>query len=156
MCISFTTSSLVILLYIAIRIGVIKFGAYFLFWFGPILAVFILLFLKDRRKVFIDFFQPGVVFYCLMSYIILYLSFDMKVYSWDEFSHWALCTKELVTLNELPKGTTNLLLPFYPIGSAIFQYFGYINTINTEFELDKLNRWPKPVLIVVELPVNDP
>lgn len=78
---------------------------------------------KSYRNFISNLITPASVFLALITAFSVYSIIGIKVYGWDEFSHWGSCVKRMYYHNGL---CTDFSLgadfPSYPPAMAIFQY----------------------------------
>ena len=108
--------------------GMLSWTVKALFFFG-IISFFILGFLFLRvwcHKKDLTELVPLLWTLCpflLFSICAIFLMRNRFLYSYDDFSHWGLVAKILLTESRLPVSTDNLMFPSYPLGSASFICF---------------------------------
>ena len=122
----FVISFIAIMEYFASFVGILLPMTYIIFG-GGLMSLLASLYLR-RKSSLVDFakdlFQPGLVIFFLSILVIYPFSKPVFVSSYDEFSHWALYTKYLITYDRIPTNTS--VVPFFflpPIGSLVQYYF---------------------------------
>lgn len=122
-----TCSSIVLVLFLSGILGVLNIGVYFvlaatgILWIGSLVHI---IKKKTWKKFMVDFITPGFFVFIIIYFMLSFLSRDMMVTEWDEFSHWADIVKVMVTINDF--GTNpdaGSLFASYTPGIALFQYF---------------------------------
>lgn len=67
---------------------------------------------------------PGTVFFGVMAVFLLFLLYGSEYTRYDNFSHWALIVKVMLTNNRLPNFQDSIIsFQSYPPGSACFIYY---------------------------------
>ena len=79
--------------------------------------------------------SKGTVFFVLVSIYLAFLLYGRKFIHYDDFSHWALVVKQIVTFSKFPNfDSYGILFPSYPLGSASFiYYFAKLSGIESEW-----------------------
>lgn len=77
---------------------------------------------KKAERSFI--LSPALLVFLSLSVIGLALSFDLVSFISDEYSHWALVSKEVLRIDSLPNASTVVKYRDYPPAIALFLYFG--------------------------------
>ena len=108
-----------IVLYVFALCGALYPGVWFTCAIG--LAGFVFCCVKPVR--FRALLDPGVLFFTAFSVIVAIVCSKMILGLYDNYTHWALITKEMALTNALPREGTMLTMTNYPPASAIYQYF---------------------------------
>ena len=78
------------------------------------------------RRMPVSFWIPGISMICLIlgSLIFLVIVADQNLIHYDNFSHWALIVKYLLSIGKYP-GVSDALISFkdYPPGTAVWIYY---------------------------------
>ena len=123
----FTTSMLACLTYIFALAGFLKYASVTLLSIGYILliiwAIKALQEYKQNAVQFRDIDFSGIAIFLSLYFIFFMVSRNLSLFSYDEYSHWALAVKELLYYNQLPTSKTALTVFYYPPFPALFQYF---------------------------------
>lgn len=92
----------------------------------PVAGIFCII--KERKRLFRDVriyvLTPGFLFFSVTMCIMLPWTMQMKINSWDEFSHWGTVIKNFWFLNDfanLENSTTSF--KGYPPAASIFAWF---------------------------------
>lgn len=90
-----------------------------------ILFVGCFLFVINISKVNIQtVFSPGISVFAVSTIILLVACKFIDFYVWDNYSHWALIVKNMLSTNRFPNfEDTMIIFQSYPTGSASFIYF---------------------------------
>jgi hypothetical protein len=67
--------------------------------------------------------EPGIVILFLCALFLWFRVNHAAYYNWDEFSHWAVVTREILRLDGLPLATSPMQFPAFAPGAALFQYY---------------------------------
>lgn len=114
----------IIVLYIASLLGFLYGTAIAMFLIGIILFILNLFKHKNDSKIrlfSLDLARIWMIGYFLIFSIILLQS---SLVHYDNFSHWALIVKYLITEASLPTAATGIVsFTSYPIGSSLFVYY---------------------------------
>lgn len=122
---AFSILGIIGILYLSGLFGNLEIGFYsviILFIFSFIYWLYLLT--KNRTQAAAIIFTPGLFAFCIFEIIVLFGHQGRLFSSWDEFSHWGLVIKNMVTLNQLgnaPNATT--VFRGYPPAVSLFSYF---------------------------------
>lgn len=80
-------------------------------------------------------FSAATVFFCLGSIFFIFILYGRKFVHYDDFSHWALVVKSIISTDRFPTYKDYLItFDSYPLGSASFiYYFVTISGISAEW-----------------------
>lgn len=113
----------ILVLYIASLIGFLYGAAIVMFLVGLVLFIFYFFRYKDyfiSRLFSLDLIRIWMIGYFFVFSIILLQS---NLVHYDNFSHWGLIVKYLITEASLPTATGIISFTSYPIGSSLFVYY---------------------------------
>ena len=87
-------------------------------------AFFVLL---SRKKIHVAALSLCGVCFAAGAAAFVWLTLNLKLVHYDNFSHWALIVKYLLSADQLPSVDTELI-PFrdYPPGSSLFIYYTHV------------------------------
>ncbi len=133
LCLWAAVSGLMGALYLAGLAGALKPAAHGLFWLGLALSGW-LGWLGPRRHIGFwgDFLTPGAVLFLLFSLLFHLVLPDAALQLWDEFSHWAVATKELLATHALPGPGGAIMFKEYPVGVNLLHYWAAVNSTDSE------------------------
>lgn len=91
---------------------------------GGLAGSVIFLILLCRKKIRFPGLSLCGVCFAAGTAVFVWLTLDLKLVHYDNFSHWALIVKYLLSADQLPGADTELI-PFrdYPPGSSLFIYY---------------------------------
>lgn len=91
---------------------------------GGLAGSVIFLILLCRKKIRFPGLSLCGVCFAAGTTVFVWLTLDLKLVHYDNFSHWALIVKYLLSADQLPGADTELI-PFrdYPPGSSLFIYY---------------------------------
>lgn len=118
-----TVALQVSVLFFAGLLNILPEATYTLYAFGIIYCVYS--FIKRKGKDFFSFYlKPCYIFLALASaYAIVYLQGKSFV-SYDDFSHWGLVVKQMLSKNRFPNfEDTVIFFQEYPLGSSVYIYY---------------------------------
>lgn len=122
-----TCGNIVMLLFLAGILQILKQGVYFILIISAILWIFSfvqLLKTKEWLQFLKNMITPASVVFLALYMILSVLNRDMLVHEWDEFSHWADIVKIMVNTDAFGTAPdSGALFASYPPGMALFQYF---------------------------------
>jgi hypothetical protein len=119
----FLFASITCLVFGAGLLNVMPIVVYLIFSVGLILfIVFVIMFTKKKYQ-YKELLAPGVIFFILLSTVLVFWLKGLLLIHYDNFSHWGLIVKEMFRVDGLPDGTTTITFRNYPPGSAVFVYF---------------------------------
>lgn len=98
--------------------------AAFLLYAGGLFLFFYCLFQIRKGRFFLG--KPGMFEICFISIaaFFLFLSLLLKLQHYDNFSHWAVIVKYMLTADQFPSvGDTLIAFKDYPPGISVFLYF---------------------------------
>ena len=99
-------------------------AAAFLLYAGGLFLFFYCLFQIRKGRFFLG--KPGMFEICFLSIaaFFLFLSLLLKLQHYDNFSHWAVIVKYMLTADQFPSvGDTLIAFKDYPPGISVFLYF---------------------------------
>ena len=118
-------------IYIFSLINLMMVGSIIIYILGIVLLIFYIC--KLKKEFFIKIFQFNILFPLLLLAFFSILIRNLHMLHFDNFSHWAVIVKQLISLNSLPNASNILTSYFeYPPGSAYFIYFLCFFTNNSE------------------------
>lgn len=118
-----TVCGMSLVLYIGGLLGALKGTAYIIFFIGILCMVYIGV-LTVRQK--IRFKKPCLAMVCLGigSVVFLLLVKKQNLLHYDNFSHWALIVKYLISTGKYPDAADTLIsFKDYPVGTSVFIYY---------------------------------
>ncbi|MDE5053270.1 hypothetical protein NDK25_13595 [Niallia taxi] len=119
----FLFASITCLVFGAGLLNMMPLVVYLIFSVGLILfIVFVIRFTKIKYQ-YKELLAPGVIFFILLSTVLVFWLKGLLLIHYDNFSHWGLIVKEMFRVDGLPDGTTTITFRNYPPGSAVFVYF---------------------------------
>lgn len=125
-------SALMSALYLAALAGALHPAAVALFW-GGLAALALGAWLGRRRPGFWPrFLSPGAVIFLGLSLAFALAGSGVTLQFWDEFSHWAVATKELLVTHALPGAQGALIFKEYPVGVNLAHYWAAVNVADRE------------------------
>ena len=111
-------------LYLAAVAGLLQPAAWFLLVGGLLCIVLCVGFSARLGKQFwLSFLTPGVVIALTLSIAFCLLYPDLSLQHGDEFSHWAVVSKEMSITNSLPGLNGAVMFKDYPPGSSLIHYW---------------------------------
>ena len=113
-------SALIILLYIGSLLGFMRQTAFGLASIGLLLLIAELMILKRLEN--FPFSLP-IMLFIFMPALYWLIHAESRPMFWDEYSHWGIYVREMVSTHQLWSIETNSVHPNYPPGTAIWQYF---------------------------------
>ena len=92
--------------------------------------------LRRLRVAFVDFFrfvsQPSIAVFAFVSLVFWFSLLGYTFSTWDEFTHWARCSRHFIEHHRLPAGFSDGFLHVsYPPAGAVFHYFVYTNVTSS-------------------------
>lgn len=130
---SFPLATVVIIdiIYIFSLINLMMVGCIIIYILGIVLLIFYIR--KFKKEFFTKIFQVNILFPLLLLVFFSILIRNLHMLHFDNFSHWAVIVKQLISLNSLPNASNVLTSYFeYPPGSAYFIYFFCFFTNSSE------------------------
>ncbi len=119
----FLFASITCLVFCAGLLNVMPIVVYLIFSVGLILfIVFVIMFTKKKYQ-YKELLAPGVIFFILLSTVLVFWLKGLLLIHYDNFSHWGLIVKEMFRVDGLPDGMTTITFRNYPPGSAVLVYF---------------------------------
>ncbi len=107
-------------LYVFGIFGILRAGAVTLFALGLLALGYHLV---SKREVFKELLSPAILFFVLTTAALVIYSLNTTPYSYDNFTHWCVITKELYNTNALPVEGTMVTFTNYPPATALYEYF---------------------------------
>lgn len=88
-----------------------------------------------RRDSICALISPGTSFFAVGSIVMAALLFRAKFVHYDNFSHWAIVVKQMLTTNRFPNfSDVNIRFQSYPLGSSCFIYYiAKVSGLSTEW-----------------------
>jgi len=126
----FVISLIICALNVAGLLGALKPAADIIYMSGffayPVVLIASLIFRKTKHKQGWLFLSPAFLLLVLFTVALIFLLKDMHLSHYDNFSHWALAVKEMLSLNAMPNTASAALMDFtgYPLGASLFIYYG--------------------------------
>ena len=118
-------------IYIFSLINLMMVGCIIIYILGIVLLIFYIC--KFKKEFFTKIFQVNILFPLLLLAFFSILIRNLHMLHFDNFSHWAVIVKQLISLNSLPDASNVLTSYFeYPPGSAYFIYFFCFFTNSSE------------------------
>ena len=115
-------SCLVLSLYSSAGLGFLQ-QASIVFWIlGCILLISILGYSRYRESIK-SFSYKGLLAYLALLSVAYLLLIKRSLTAWDDFSHWALVSKDLINANKLAGENSIVVFKDYPPGGALYSYF---------------------------------
>ncbi len=120
-------------LYLASLAGFLRPAALALFW-GGLAAWAPGAWLARRRGpgTWAGFFTPGAALFVVLGLAFALAFPQLSLQLWDEFSHWAVATKELLATDALPGAAGALIFKEYPVGVNLVHYWAAVNIADRE------------------------
>lgn len=76
--------------------------------------------------------QPCIAVFAFVSLAFWFSLLGYTFSAWDEFSHWARCSRHFIEHHRLPAGSSDgVLFGGYPPAGAVFHYFVYTNVTSS-------------------------
>jgi hypothetical protein len=125
-------SGLLSALYLAGLAGMLHPAAVALFWGGLMALVLGAWLGRGRPGFWARFLSPGAVVFLGLSLAFALGCSQITLQFWDEFSHWAVATKELLVTNALPGAQGALIFKEYPVGVNLVHYWAAVNIADRE------------------------
>lgn len=117
---AFTTIILVLALFISSLLNILVIMSLIIYILGFINLIHNI---KKYKKSFLKINYKLVIVILFLAYLTI-LGYNLKITSYDNFSHWALIVKQLFTYNTLPSFEHNLVdFTSYPPASSLFIYY---------------------------------
>ncbi|EDP67444.1 hypothetical protein CAT7_10525 [Carnobacterium sp. AT7] len=114
----------IIVLYIASLLGFLSGTAIAMFLIG--LLLFSVNLFRDKNDSKIRLFSLDLTRIWMIGYFLIFsvILLQSSLVHYDNFSHWAVIVKYLITEASLPTATTGIIsFTSYPIGSSLFVYY---------------------------------
>jgi hypothetical protein len=67
-------------------------------------------------------FRPEIAIPLMLCVAMVWRLHDATFVAWDDFSHWALASREMLARHRLPDAATILQMPWYPPAINLFHY----------------------------------
>jgi len=120
----FVVCSIPSLLYVFAIFNLLSLGAHILFYTGLIfMAGYIFICWKEKNIPYREIFSPGIVYFIFCFIFLYFVCRNLSHSRWDEFSHWALATKNLILTSRLVTAESAVIYKSYPPATALFHYF---------------------------------
>lgn len=116
-------SSITVLMFFAGLLNILVFTTYSLFIIGIVLFIAGLFMIYKHKLSVARLYSPAIVFFSLLTVVFVLLLHNSIFVYYDNFSHWALIVKEMITKDILPDDSTIITYRNYPPGTALFIYF---------------------------------
>ena len=113
-------SALILLLYIGALLGFMRHTAFSLTGIGLLLLIYELRSLKRLGKFPLT---TPILLFIFIPVIYWLIHSESRPLFWDEYSHWGIYIREMVSTHQLWTIETNAAHPDYPPGNALWQYF---------------------------------
>lgn len=95
---------------------------------------------KEKKLLLNNIFNENFVIFSLMYLIIIYLTYGMQCYIWDEFTYWGDCVKAMFIYNDISTNPElGVIFQSYPPAMPLMQYF--IERINSIFFSGEFIEW---------------
>lgn len=101
--------------------GFLKAGSFAVTLFG--LAALLWCVLRERGSLLREILDPGVLFFVFYAGFMLVLNRHHVLTGYDNFTHWAVITKEMYLTDALPRAGTMVTFTNYPPATALYQYY---------------------------------
>lgn len=119
-------SFIIITVYVFGIFNILWFGGYAVFYIGILLLGFELY--KHLNSAITFFTSTPFVLFVGLSSIYVMLFSDATFFFWDEYSHWGIYVKEMLSLGEFYNAHSAGAHLRYPPAAAIIEYFMSLNT----------------------------
>lgn len=116
-------STITVVLFIAGLLNILVFATYIIFFLGLIIFLTMLIKIYKSKLSLIQLWSPGILFFTFLVFIFVLLLHNSMLTYYDNFSHWGLIVKEMITKDTLPDDSTIITYRNYPPGTAIFIYY---------------------------------
>lgn len=116
-------ATITILMFIAGLLNILVLMTYFLFILGIILFFIISFRIYKYNLPLTQLWNPGIVFFSSLTVVFVLLLHNSIFIYYDNFSHWSLIVKEMITKDILPDDSTIITYRNYPPGTALFIYY---------------------------------
>ena len=113
-------SALILLLYIGALLGFMRHTAFSLTGIGLLLLIYELRNLKRLGEFPLT---TPILLFIFIPVIYWLIHSESRPLFWDEYSHWGIYIREMVSTHQLWTIETNAAHPDYPPGNALWQYF---------------------------------
>ncbi len=107
-------------LYVFGILGLLRLGALIVFALGLLALAYCLVQKRDGFKALLS---PAILFFAVTSSVLVIYSLNTTPYSYDNFTHWCVITKEIYLTNALPVEGTIVTFTNYPPATALYEYF---------------------------------
>ncbi|WP_414838659.1 hypothetical protein [Carnobacterium sp. TMP28] len=71
----------------------------------------------------VSFLTPGMYYFFIFTVYLAFFLNGAKFVAYDDFSHWGLVAREILSTNKFPNFESLIVFQSYPTGSASFIYF---------------------------------
>lgn len=115
-----TLSSCILILFLSAQIGCLAAASRGLLWLG---VCFFFLFLCRDRQAFDYWKHPGFCFFLLLSLGIAIAGYGKTPDQYDNYTHWALITKEMYQTDALPVADSLVTFINYPPATGLWGYY---------------------------------
>ncbi|MCA9766406.1 MAG: hypothetical protein KC455_08305 [Carnobacterium sp.] len=76
-----------------------------------------------NKELTVSFLTPGMYYFFIFIAYLAYFLNGARFVAYDDFSHWGLVAREIITNNKFPNFESLIVFQSYPTGSASFIYF---------------------------------
>ena len=149
------SSSLVVTLFFSAWLGILWQVTFLLIAFGVAITIY-------ETKIIFLIVRPGMVLKeAFVSPIMLHLVMTIALLAiltlnkaelafWDDFTHWAVVSKDIFTRDAFPVSVTGAFFGDYPPGTALFHYFFlFANGLNDRgVYSEQLAMWAQGILVI--------
>ena len=76
------------------------------------------------KQLIMSMVTPGFAVFCILFALLMLGDYGMLSTGWDDFSHWQLCVRKMMKLNDFAANpASGIYYQSYPPAMALFQYF---------------------------------
>ena len=97
--------------------------------------------LSDRRDKQSPLLRPEILAYLCGCIILWWKLHGAEFNSWDDFGHWGLSSRELLTTDQLPGENSLVMYKDYPPASTLFHYFCLLWAPPSDGNIMTANSW---------------
>ena len=78
----------------------------------------------EGKRLIKSMITPAFVIFCVLFALLMLGDYGMLSTGWDDFSHWQLCVRKMMVLNDFAANpASGIYYQSYPPAMALFQYF---------------------------------
>ena len=121
-----TCMGFVLVLFLFGAVGLLNAGVYAVLLLAVCFWAYGLWSLVKRRgkQLVKSMITPAFAIFCVLFALLMLGDYGMLSTGWDDFSHWQLCVRKMMVLNDFAANpASGIYYQSYPPAMALFQYF---------------------------------